>query len=149
MVGSRAATGVSPAGKNWNCWLNGSTRTRLPLVGALIRQTTENVAVGARAGRRVCGSARLRALPGRRVVNAAAGERIIRQGDEPGDLYVVVSGGVRLERAGVALAEVGPSELFGEVALYGGGRQAYDAVATVASTLLVIPAESAQAALVQ
>ena len=85
---------------------------------------------------------RLRALPGRQVANAAAGQTILKQGDPPGPLRVVASGKVELKRGGQLLAELGPGDLFGEVALLGGGPQLYDAVAAAPTTLLVLPPET-------
>src|SRR5579884_3160507 len=85
---------------------------------------------------------RLRALPGRQVANAAAGQTIVEQGGPAGPLRVVVNGRVQLRRDGATIAELGPGELFGEVALVGGGAQPYEAVATAATTLLVLPAEA-------
>lgn len=84
---------------------------------------------------------RLRALPGRQVANAAAGQTILRQGDPPGPLRVVASGRVELRRGGQLVAELGPGELFGEVALLSGGAQPYEAVAAAPTTLLVLPPE--------
>src|SRR5205823_803546 len=76
------------------------------------------------------------------VANAAAGQVVFRQGDAPGALRVVVSGRVELRRDGAAIAELGPGELLGEVALLGGAPQPYEAVAMVSTTLLVLPAEA-------
>jgi uncharacterized protein len=91
---------------------------------------------------------RLRTLPGRQVANATPGQTIVKQGDPPGPLRVVVSGKVQLKRDGGQLAELGPGELFGEVALLGGGPQLYDAVATAPTTLLVLVPEVLQPLLV-
>jgi CRP-like cAMP-binding protein len=47
----------------------------------------------------------------------AAGETIVREGSSGTALYVVLSGTVRVERAGSAVAELGPNEFFGELSL--------------------------------
>jgi uncharacterized protein (DUF2225 family) len=88
--------------------------------------------------------AKLQALPGRKVQHIAAGATVINQGDDPGDLYVTITGRVRLERDGAAIAELGPGSLFGEVALLGGVPQPYAAIADDKSitTLIAVPADA-------
>jgi signal-transduction protein with cAMP-binding, CBS, and nucleotidyltransferase domain len=52
-------------------------------------------------------------------VEAAPGQAIIREGDPGAGLYVVLRGAVAVSRFGEprALAELGPSEVFGEISL--------------------------------
>jgi uncharacterized protein (DUF2225 family) len=91
----------------------------------------------------------LRNLPGRRVVTAAAGETILREGEPGGELQVIVSGKVRLIRGGTAIGEIGAGELLGEIALLSGGVQPYGAVAEAAATLIALPAATALGAISQ
>jgi uncharacterized protein (DUF2225 family) len=91
----------------------------------------------------------LRGLPGRRVVTAAAGETILREGEAGGELHVIVSGKVRLVRAGSTIAEIGAGELLGELALLSGAPQPYGAVAEAASTLIAVPGATALGAIAQ
>jgi flavin reductase (DIM6/NTAB) family NADH-FMN oxidoreductase RutF len=68
-----------------------------------------------------------------------AGEQIVRQG-EPGDeLYVVLEGSVRAERAGRALKTFGPGEFFGEVAVLDGRPRSADVVAVTDARCLLVP----------
>jgi uncharacterized protein (DUF2225 family) len=91
----------------------------------------------------------LRNLPGRRVVTAAAGETILREGEPGGELQVIVSGRVRLVRGGAAIGEIGAGELLGEIALLSGGVQPYGAVAEAAATLIALPGATALGAISQ
>lgn len=50
-------------------------------------------------------------------VDAAAGQTIIREGEQGQGLYVVLRGEVSVERAGRGVAKLGPSEVFGEISL--------------------------------
>jgi hypothetical protein len=91
----------------------------------------------------------LRSLPGRRVVTAAAGETLLREGESGGELHVIVSGKVRLVRGGEPIAELGAGELLGEIGLLAGGTHPYGAVAEAASTLIAVPAATALGAIAQ
>ncbi len=48
---------------------------------------------------------------------AAAGEAIVRQGDDGDVVYVITEGRVAVSRDGAAVAELGPDQTFGEAAL--------------------------------
>jgi voltage-gated potassium channel len=48
---------------------------------------------------------------------ADAGERIVRQGEFGADVYAIEAGRVQVERNARAVAELGPGEFFGEVAV--------------------------------
>ena len=72
----------------------------------------------------------------------ADGEPIVRVG-EPGDaLYIVLEGTARVERDGAVLAELGPEELFGEVAVLDGGPRTADVVAVGTVRCLAVPREA-------
>lgn len=91
----------------------------------------------------------LRHLPAERVQplvdrvrerRCAAGEVVFR-GGEPGDaLYIVVSGGVEVinDANGHTLAELGPGQAFGEMALLSGGTRTATVCCIADSHLLVI-----------
>jgi flavin reductase (DIM6/NTAB) family NADH-FMN oxidoreductase RutF len=69
----------------------------------------------------------------------SAGETIVREG-EPGDeLYVILEGTVRVERAGRLLKTFGRGEFFGEVAVLDGRPRSADVVAETAATCLSLP----------
>ena len=58
-----------------------------------------------------------------------AGERLVVEG-EPGDcLYVIAAGRVRIEQAGVQIAESGTGDVVGELALLAAGPRTATAVA--------------------
>ncbi|MRR12207.1 cyclic nucleotide-binding domain-containing protein [bacterium] len=63
----------------------------------------------------------------------ADGEVIFSQGDPAADLYVIVSGSVRIARVGqrgeTELATLGPGDFFGEMGLFAPGPRTASAVA--------------------
>jgi CRP-like cAMP-binding protein len=50
-------------------------------------------------------------------LEVSSGQEVIREGEVDSSLFVVVDGSVRVHKAGQTLAELGPSEVFGELAL--------------------------------
>jgi CRP-like cAMP-binding protein len=72
----------------------------------------------------------------------AEGETLFRQGDPADTAYIVESGRIRIRglRKGVQLelAELGPGELFGELALIDSGPRTADATALEPTTLYVV-----------
>jgi Cyclic nucleotide-binding domain len=59
------------------------------------------------------------------IRKVAAGDAIVRQGEQGSDIYLILDGVIRVERDGEWLAECGPGALFGERAhLEGGARTA-------------------------
>ena len=75
----------------------------------------------------------------------AAGEIIFRAGDETRQMYVVDSGKVEIvgesEGREIQLSVLGPEEIFGEMALFGGGPRSATARAVVNSGVRVIREE--------
>ena len=73
------------------------------------------------------------------------GQVVYRQGDVSRYAYLIVSGEVRLamEQEGVEydLARLGSGEVFGEMALLGGGQRSVTAIANEDTTLLAIGEE--------
>lgn len=66
----------------------------------------------------------------------AQGQTILREGDEGDALFVVESGTVQVQSAGAVLAELGPGEHFGEIALLTGGTRTADVVSATGATIL-------------
>jgi CRP-like cAMP-binding protein len=66
---------------------------------------------------------------------------IVAEGDEATDLYLVLDGVVRVEKGGVALAELGPGAVVGERAVLEGGRRTSTLVAVTRCRLAVARAD--------
>jgi CRP/FNR family transcriptional regulator, cyclic AMP receptor protein len=71
-------------------------------------------------------------------VDVPPGKVLMRQGEDGGDLMVVVRGRVAIERDGGRLNTMGPGDYFGEIALVTGGARTATATTEEPSTLLVI-----------
>jgi CRP-like cAMP-binding protein len=67
-----------------------------------------------------------------------AGARIMTEGEEGRELFIVEAGLLSVERSGVRIAELGPDQVVGEMALLSGERRSADVAAAVDSTLLVV-----------
>ena len=77
----------------------------------------------------------------------AGGETIVRAGEPGKELFVVLEGTARIERNGSPLREIGPQELFGEVAVLDGGPRTADVVAVGAVRCLAVPREALRGAI--
>lgn len=71
-------------------------------------------------------------------VDLPAGRVLMRQGDRGEELFIVMRGGLRVERDGRQLANRGPDEFVGEIALVDGGPRTATVTLTEDSTLLVV-----------
>lgn len=71
-------------------------------------------------------------------VDLPAGRVLFNQGDSAQELFIVVSGQVRVERNGSVLAVRGPGEFFGEIALVAEGERTATATCLSPSRLLVL-----------
>lgn len=71
-------------------------------------------------------------------VDVPAGKVLMRQGEEGGDLMVIVRGRVAIERDGSRLNTMSPGDFFGEIALVVGGPRTATATAEEPTTLLVV-----------
>jgi CRP/FNR family transcriptional regulator len=71
-------------------------------------------------------------------VDLPAGRVLFSQGDSAQELFIVVSGQVRVERDGTLLANRGPGEFFGEIALVAGGPRTATATCATDCRLLVL-----------
>jgi predicted acylesterase/phospholipase RssA/CRP-like cAMP-binding protein len=79
------------------------------------------------------------------VVPLATGEALVRRGDDADSLFVILDGRLSVllddeERDGQPLAELGPGEVVGEVALIAGGKRSATVRAAVPATLARLPA---------
>ncbi len=68
----------------------------------------------------------------------AAGQSIVKQGDEGVGFYLVLEGQVAVPRANQVLAPIGPGQFFGEMALFDKQPRTADVVAKVPSHCLVL-----------
>jgi CRP/FNR family transcriptional regulator len=71
-------------------------------------------------------------------VDLPAGRVLFRQGDTAQELFIVVSGHVRVERDGGLIADSGPGDFFGEIALVAGGPRTATATCVTPCRLLVL-----------
>lgn len=71
-------------------------------------------------------------------VDLPAGRVLFAQGNSADELFVVVSGMVRVERDGSILAHRGPGEFFGEIAMVAGGPRTATATCETPCRLLVV-----------
>ncbi len=93
---------------------------RIPLFSALNRRGVERLSMLAEE------------------VDAAPGKVLMRQGEDGGDLMVIVRGRVAIDRDGSRLNTMGPGDFFGEIALVVGGPRTATATTEEPTTLLVV-----------
>src|SRR4051794_39618116 len=72
------------------------------------------------------------------VVPFKAGDVLVREGDRGREFFVLVDGKTRVYRGGVSLAELGPGDYFGELALLDPGPRDASVVASTDGEALVI-----------
>jgi len=70
----------------------------------------------------------------------AAGEVLVRQGDDGAELFLVLDGVVRVDRDGEQLAEYGPGAMLGERAHLEGGQRTSTLIAVTACRVAAVPA---------
>jgi len=73
-----------------------------------------------------------------RVQSFEAGAEVVAEGDEGDELFIVLTGRVTVESAGVPLVELGPGQHFGEMALVDRAARSADVRALEPSSLLGI-----------
>ena len=72
------------------------------------------------------------------TVDVPAGHVLMRQGGSGGEMFVIASGGVVVERNGRELARLGPGDVIGEMALLSEGPRNATVTASEPSTLFVL-----------
>lgn len=72
------------------------------------------------------------------VVDLPADRRIMSQGERGAEMFVLVSGTARVERDGSVIADLGPGEVLGEIALLDGGPRTATVTLSEPSRLLVL-----------
>lgn len=70
-----------------------------------------------------------------------AGEELTREGRLAHEFFVIEDGAVEIRANGERIAELGPGEFFGEIALLGGGPRTATVVASTALRLIVMSAQ--------
>lgn len=68
----------------------------------------------------------------------SAGQKIISQGEQGQDMYIIVEGQVQASQSGSYLANLGPGEYFGELAIMKSSPRAADVIALTPCTCLTI-----------
>ena len=81
------------------------------------------------------------------IIDLPADRRIMSQGERGAEMFVLVSGQARVERDGAVLADRGPGEVLGEIALLDGGPRTATVTLTEPSRLLVLARREFQALL--
>ena len=66
------------------------------------------------------------------------GDTLVREGDRGREFFVIVDGKMRVTRGGIDVADLGPGDYFGELALLDGGPRTADVVATTPLQVLVL-----------
>ena len=71
-------------------------------------------------------------------VDVPAGHVLMREGEPANQMFVIASGGARVERGGRELARLGPGSVLGEMALIAEGPRTATATATEPTHLFVL-----------
>lgn len=71
-------------------------------------------------------------------IDVAAGKVLMREGETGGEMFVVASGRVAVERAGVSIADRGPGDVIGEIALLSEGPRTATVTTTEPCRLFVL-----------
>ncbi len=78
-----------------------------------------------------------------------AGRSVVRQGDPGSGLFVVLEGSVRVVRDGETLAELGPGQWFGELAVLDRGPRTAAVLTTVPTRCLAVAAWDAERLMIE
>lgn len=71
-------------------------------------------------------------------IDAPSGRVLMRQGDHGSEMFVISSGRVRIDRDGETIAQLGPGDWFGEMALLSEGSRSATATTEEPSQLFVV-----------
>lgn len=69
-----------------------------------------------------------------------AGQAVVREGESGFDFYVILAGDADVMTAGETIAELGPGDIFGEMALIGRSKRTADVVARAPLSLMTMSA---------
>jgi CRP-like cAMP-binding protein len=72
------------------------------------------------------------------TVAIEAGDVLVREGTRGNEVYVVIDGKVEVSRDGIGIAELGPGEYFGELAVLDPGLRDATVTATTSGEVFVI-----------
>ncbi len=75
-------------------------------------------------------------------VTLQSGQILFREGDPTGGVFVVEDGHISITRSGTPIAELGPGQMFGEMASLDGGPRVVTVTASEPTTLVAIPSEA-------
>lgn len=78
------------------------------------------------------------------VIERPAGAMLVRQGEVGRELLILVDGTARVERDGKVIAQLGPGDFLGEMALLDGKPRAATVITETPTTLLVVERRSFQ-----
>jgi CRP-like cAMP-binding protein len=72
------------------------------------------------------------------LLEIPAGVTVVAEGERAGDFYVLLGGEARVHRDGETVAELGPGDFFGEIALVARTRRTASVTTTEPSTLVAL-----------
>jgi CRP-like cAMP-binding protein len=78
-------------------------------------------------------------------VEVPEGKQLAHEGDFAHEFFIIEQGTARVEHEGQLLAELGPGDFFGEIAIHATARRIASVVATSAMELIVLTSESLRA----
>jgi len=79
-------------------------------------------------------------------VTLKSGQILFREGDPTGGVFIIEDGHITLTRKGTPIADLGPGQIFGEMASLDGGPRVVTVTASEPTTLVAIPPEPYNAA---
>jgi len=82
-------------------------------------------------------------------VTLTPGQVLFHEGDSTGGVFIVAAGKITLTRKGTRIGDLGPGQMFGEMAALDGGPRVVTVTATEPTTLIYIPAEVYNAAVLE
>ena len=71
-------------------------------------------------------------------VDLPAGRKLLQQGDNPHEFFLIVDGSVRIDIDGEQINTLGPGDFLGEIALIDGGQRSATATSVTPVSLLIL-----------